>query len=80
MIDYSIEISEELLEAFEQATQAERSLVSLERFHAYTKLPSENYEDEKLIEPKYSLSDKPWPSNGRIVFNNFSINMEMIAI
>jgi ABC-type multidrug transport system fused ATPase/permease subunit len=55
MLDYSIEISEELLEAFEQATQVERSLVSLERCDVYTRLPSENYEDEKLIMTKYSL-------------------------
>ena len=73
MLDYSIEISEELLEAFEQATQVERSLVSLERCDVYTRLPSENYEDEKLLIPKYSLSDKSWPSNGQVVFNNFSI-------
>jgi len=32
----------------------------------------QNYEDEKLIIPKYSLSDKSWPSDGRVVFNNFS--------
>ena len=73
MLDYSIEISEELLEAFEQASQVERSLVSLERCDAFTKLPSENYEDEKLKEPKYSLSDTSWPSNGKVSFENFSI-------
>ena len=73
MLDYSIEISEELLEAFEQASQVERSLVSLERCDAYTKLPSENYEDEKLNQPKYSLSDSSWPSNGKMGFENFSI-------
>ena len=73
MLDYSIEISEALLEAFEQATQVERSLVSLERCDVYTRLPSENYEDEKLIMTKYSLSDKSWPSNGKVLFNNFSL-------
>ena len=36
-------------------------------------MPSENYEDEKLIIPKYNLSDKSWPSNGKVVFNNFSL-------
>ena len=73
MLDYSIEISEELLEAFEQASQVERSLVSLERCDAFTKLPSENYEDEKLKEQKYNLSDTSWPSNGKVTFENFSI-------
>ncbi len=73
MLDYSIEISEELLEAFEQASQVERSLVSLERCDAFTKLPSENYEDEKLKESKYNLSDTSWPSIGKLTFENFSI-------
>ena len=73
MLDYSIEISEELLEAFEQATQVEKSLVSLERCDAYMKLPSENYEDGKLKEKIYELSDKSWPSEGRIKFEDFSI-------
>ena len=73
MLDYSIEISEALLEAFEQASQVERSLVSLERCDAFTKLPIENYKDEKLKEPKYSLSDKSWPSNGKVSFDNFTI-------
>ena len=73
MLDYSIEISEELLEAFEQASQVERSLVSLERCDTFTRLPSENYEDEKLKEPKYNLSDKSWPSDGKVLFNNFSL-------
>ena len=73
MLDYSIEVSEELLEAFEQATQVEKSLVSLERCDAYMKLPSENYEDGKLKEKIYELSDKSWPSEGRIKFEDFSI-------
>ena len=73
MLDYSIEISEQLLEAFEQATQVEKSLVSLERCDAFTHLQSENYEDEKLKEKKYDLSDKSWPSEGKVVFDNFSI-------
>ena len=73
MLDYSIEISEELLEAFEQASQVERSLVSLERCDVFTKLPEENYEDEKLNQPKYSLSDSSWPSSGKMNFENFSI-------
>ena len=73
MLDYSIEISEELLEAFEQATQVEKSLVSLERCDAYMQLPCEKYENEKLKETLYELSDKTWPSEGRIKFENFSI-------
>ena len=73
MLDYSIEVSEELLEAFEQATQVEKSLVSLERCDAYMNLPSENYEDGKLKEKIYELSDKSWPSEGRIKFEDFSI-------
>jgi len=73
MLDYSIEISEELLEAFEQATQVEKSLVSLERCDAYMQLPYEKYENEKLKEKKYELADKSWPSEGRIKFEDFSI-------
>ena len=73
MLDYSIEISEELLEAFEQATQVEKSLISLERCEAYTQLPCEKYEDEKLSEKKYELSDKSWPSEGRVKFEDFSM-------
>ena len=41
MLDYSIEFSEELLEAFEQATQVQKSLITLERCEAFTHLPSE---------------------------------------
>ena len=37
------------------------------------KLPSENYEDGKLKEKIYELSDKSWPSEGRIKFEDFSI-------
>ena len=73
MLDYSIEISEALLEAFEQASQVERSLVSLERCDAFTRLPSEDYQDEKLIEKKYNLSDISWPNEGKVIFDNFSI-------
>jgi len=73
MLDYSIEISEQLLEAFEQGSQVEKSLVSLERCNTFTQLPSENYEDEKLKEKRYDLSDKSWPDQGRVVFENFSI-------
>ena len=73
MLDYSIEISEELLEAFEQATQVEKSLISLERCDAYTQLPCEKYDDEKLSEKKYELSDKSWPSEGRVKFEDFSM-------
>ena len=73
MLDYSIEISEELLEAFEQATQLEKSLVSLERCDTFTHLPIENYEDEKLKEKIYDLSDNTWPSEGRVKFEDFSI-------
>ena len=73
MLDYSIEISEALLEAFEQASQVERSLVSLERCDAFTRLPSEDYQDEKLIEKKYNLSDISWPNEGKVIFDNFSV-------
>ena len=73
MLDYSIEFSEELLEAFEQATQVEKSLINLERCDAFTHLPSENYENEKLKEKKYDLSEKSWPNEGKIIFNHFSM-------
>ena len=73
MLDYSMVISENLLEAFEQATQVEKSLVSFERCEAYMKLPCENYENEKLKEKIYELSDKTWPSEGKIKFENFSM-------
>ena len=35
MLDYAIEFSKDLLEAFEQATQVEKSLISLERCDAF---------------------------------------------
>ena len=73
MLDYSIEFSEELLEAFEQATQVEKSLISLERCDAFIHLPSENYENEKLKEKKYDLSDESWPDKGKVIFNHYSM-------
>ena len=73
MLDYSIEFSEELLEAFEQATQVEKSLISLERCDAFTNLPCENYENEKLKEKKYDLSEKSWPNEGKVIFNHYSM-------
>ena len=73
MLDYSIEISEQLLEAFEQGTQVEKSLVILERSNTFTQLPSENCEDEKLKETKYHLSDNSWPAQSKVLFKNFSI-------
>jgi ABC-type multidrug transport system fused ATPase/permease subunit len=73
MLDYSIEFSEELLEAFEQATQVEKSLISLERCDAFTHLPCENYENEKLKEKKYDLSEKSWPDEGKVIFDHFSM-------
>ena len=52
MLDYSSDFSEQLLEVFEQGTHVEKSLISLERCDTYTKLQSENYEDEKLNQKK----------------------------
>ena len=74
MLDYSSDFSEQLLEVFEQGTHVEKSLISLERCDTYTKLPSEKYEDEKLkSKKKYSLSDKSWPSEGKVDYNNYSM-------
>ena len=74
MLDYSSDFSEQLLEVFEQGTHVEKSLISLERCDTYTKLPSENYEDEKLSKKKiYSLSDKSWPNEGKVSYENYSM-------
>ena len=73
MLDYSIEFSEQLLEAFEQGTQVEKSLISLERCDAFTHLPSENYENEKLNNKIYDISDNSWPNEGRIKYDNYSM-------
>ena len=73
MLDYSIEFSEELLEAFEQATQVEKSLVSLERCDAFRHLPCENYENEKLNQKENDLSEKAWPGEGKVTFNDYSM-------
>jgi ATP-binding cassette subfamily C (CFTR/MRP) protein 1 len=73
MLDYSIEFSEELLEAFEQATQVEKSLVSLERCDAFRHLPCENYENEKLSQKENDLSEKSWPGEGKVTFNDYSM-------
>ena len=74
MLDYSSDFSEQLLEVFEQGTHVEKSLISLERCDTYTKIPSEKYEDEKLkSKKKYSLSDKSWPSEGKVDYNNYSM-------
>ena len=72
MLDYSIEFSEELLEAFEQATQVEKSLISLERCDAFRHLPCENYENEKLSEKENDLSEKSWPGEGKVIFDQYS--------
>ena len=69
MLDYSIEFSEQLLEAFEQGTQVEKSLISLERCDTFTHVQSENYENEKLQD----FPDDSWPNEGRIKFDNFSM-------
>ena len=74
MLDYSSDFSEELLEVFEQGTHVEKSLISLERCDAFTKLPSENYEDEKIMKKKiYSLEDKSWPNEGKVSYENYSM-------
>ena len=74
MLDYSSDFSEELLEVFEQGTHVEKSLISLERCDAFTKLPSENYEDEKILNKKiYSLEDKSWPNEGKVSYENYSM-------
>ena len=74
MLDYSSDFSEELLEVFEQGTHVEKSLISLERCDAYTKLPSEKYDDEKIEKNKiYSLEDKSWPNEGKLSYVNYSM-------
>ena len=73
MLDYSIEFSEELLEAFEQGTQVEKSLINLERCDTFRNLPTENYENFKLNNKKFDLSEKPWPSEGKVNFVNYSM-------
>ena len=76
MLEYSGEFSEQLLEVFEQSTQVEKSLISLERCDAFTHLPSENYEEEKLeLKNKkiYDLSDKSWPNEGKVKYDNYSM-------
>ena len=73
MLDYAIEFSEELLEAFEQASQVEKSLISLERCDAFRNLPCENYENEKLNQKENDLSEKSWPGEGKVIFNNYSM-------
>ena len=74
MLDYSSDFSEQLLEVFEQGTHVEKSLISLERCDTYTKLPSENYEDDKLLTKKiYSLTDKSWPNEGKVNYENYSM-------
>ena len=74
MLDYSSDFSEELLEVFEQGTHVEKSLISLERCDAFTKLPSEKYEDEKIGKNKiYSLDDNSWPSEGKVNYENYSM-------
>ena len=74
MLDYSSDFSEQLLEVFEQGTHVEKSLISLERCDTFTKLPSEKYDDEKLNQKKiYSLSDKSWPSEGKVNYDNYSM-------
>ena len=70
MLDYSIEFSEELLEAFEQATQVEKSLVNLERCDAFRYLPTENYENDKK---NIDLSGESWPNEGKVSFENYSM-------
>ena len=74
MLDYSSDFSEELLEVFEQGTHVEKSLISLERCDAFTKLPSENYEDDKIKKNKmFSLEDNSWPSEGNVNYENYSM-------
>ena len=74
MLDYSSDFSEQLLEVFEQGTHVEKSLISLERCDTYSKIPSEKYEDEKKKKKKiYSLSDKSWPVEGKVNYENYSM-------
>ncbi len=73
MLEYSIEFSEQLLEAFEQATQVEKSLVSYERCDAFRHLPCERYENAKMADKTYDLNDNSWPNEGKVVFDNFSM-------
>ena len=63
--------SEELLEAMEQGTKVEKSLVSLERCDAFRKLQSEKYEVEGVSEKDENLIN--WPNLGKIKFENYSM-------
>ena len=68
MLGYSSQFSEQLLETLEQSTKVEKSLVSLERCDAFTKIQSEK--------PKIKKEDKileNWPQNGKIQFNDYSV-------
>ena len=57
-----------------EKTVLEKSLISLERCDAYTKLPSEKYDDEKIEKNKiYSLEDKSWPNEGKLSYVNYSM-------
>ena len=73
MLDYAIEFSKDLLKACEQATQVEKSLISLERCDAFRHIPCENYENEKLSEKENNLSEKSWPEEGKVIFNKYSM-------
>ncbi len=73
MLEYSIEFSEELLKAFEQSTQVEKSLVSFERCDAFRHLPCEKYESDQTEDKTYDLNDNTWPNEGKVVFDHFSM-------
>ena len=67
MLGYSSQFSEQLLDTMEQSTKVEKSLVSLERCDAFTKIQSEKYDTNEV------KVNETWPENGSIKFTNFSL-------
>ena len=70
LFNFASEMSEQLLETIEQTSKVEKSLISIERCDAFTKIPSENKES-KIVNENDAL--KHWPTKGKIEFKNFSM-------
>ena len=72
IIKYSISFSEQMLNTFNSTSEMEKSMVSFERCHSYTKIIQEETIEEKKKKSNKDNSLINWPSKGRIQIINYS--------
>ena len=72
IIKYSVSFSEQMLNTFNFISEMEKSMVSFERCHSYTKIIQEETIEEKKKKLNKDKSLINWPSQGRVQIINYS--------